>query len=239
MATTTANSRATEHRFFTGLALAMLGVTVAGFARSYLLVPRLGLPANTLPFTRLVHVHAVVAFGWCLLFVLQSWLVATGRTPHHRRLGRFGAAWYVLLVLLGPFVATHAAARYGSPPDELAFLAVSAGNIVAYTTLFGAALYWRRRPDVHKRLMVLGMVAMLTAPFGRLLDLPYQLDHVVGPGLVVVALALWDVRSFGRLHRVTGWGGMAMLGWELLPNTYMHSAWWLRTADWLVSTIAA
>ncbi len=238
MALTAAPNRAAEHRFFTGLAVAMLAVTIAGFARSYLLVPQLGIPVDTLPFTTLVHVHAVVAFGWCLLFVAQSWLVATGRTAQHRRLGRIGAAWYLLLVGLGPFVATHAAARYGKPPDELAFLAVSAGNIVAYTALFGAALYWRRRPAVHKRLMVLGMVAMLTAPFGRLLDLPYQLDHVVGPGLIVVALAWWDWRALGRLHRVTAVGGPALLGWELLPNTYMQSAWWLRTADWLVSTLA-
>ncbi len=239
MALTADPTRAAEHRFFTGLAVAMLAVTVAGFARSYLLVPQLGLPADTLPFTPLVHVHAVVAFGWCLLFVAQSWLVATGRTAHHRRLGCVGAAWYLLLVGLGPFVATHAAARFGKPPDELAFLAVSAGNIVAYTALFGAALIWRRHPAVHKRLMVLGMVAMLTAPFGRLLDFPYQLGHVVGPGLIVVALAWWDLRALGRLHRVTAVGGPAMLGWELLPNTYMHSTWWLSTADWLVATLAA
>lgn len=234
-----ASERAAEHRFFTSLAVAMLGVTVAGFARSYLLVPSWGLPAGALPLTALVHLHAAVAFGWCLLFVLQSWLVATGRTIQHRQVGRVGVAWYVLLVGLGPFVATHAAARSGAPPDELAFLAVSAGNVVAYTALFGAALHWRRRPAVHKRLMVLGMVAMLTAPFGRLLTLPYQLDHVIGPGLAVVSLAWWDRRSLARLHPVTAYGGAAILLWELLPNTYMHSAWWTATARWLLATLAA
>ena len=237
--TAIAGARAAEHRFFTGLALAILGVTLAGFARSYLLVPALGRPAETLPFTALVHVHAVVAFGWCLLFVLQSWLVATGQTARHRAVGRVGAAWYVALVALGPFVATHAVARYGAPPEEVAFLAVSVGNVVAYTLLFGAALHWRRQPAVHKRLMVLGMVAMLSAPFGRLLDLPYQLAHVVGPGLVVVALGWWDLRSLGRLHRVTAIGGPVILGWELLPNAYMHSASWTGTARWLLATFAA
>jgi hypothetical protein len=238
MATLSVATRAEEHRFFTGLSLAMLGLAVAGFLRTYLLVPVLGLPGDALPFTPLVHLHATVSFGWCVLFLVQGWLVASGRTPQHRRLGVVGVALYAVLVLLGPFVAVRSAARHGATPDELAFLAVSTGNILAYTALFGAALYWRRRPDVHKRLMVLGMVAMLTAPFGRILELPYLLEHVVGPGLVVAALAYWDYRALKRLHLVTRYGGPAILLWELLPNTYMTSAWWLATARWLVTAFS-
>ncbi|MSQ98749.1 MAG: hypothetical protein EXR85_05565 [Xanthomonadales bacterium] len=131
-------------------------------------------------------------------------------------------------------MAIHSTARVGSTPDELAFLAVSMGNIIAYAILFGAALHWRRRPDVHKRLMLLGMVALLTAPFGRLIELPYLLEHVIGPGTVVVALAWWDYRSLGQLHPVTRFGGPAILLWELMPNLYMTSAWWLAAARWLV-----
>jgi hypothetical protein len=106
---------------------------------------------------------------------------------------------------------------------------------LAYTLLFGAGLLWRKRAGIHKRFMTLGMVAMLTAPFGRLTSLPFQLDHVVGPGLVVVALAAWDVKSKGRLHSVTLIGGIGILLWELAPNLYMTSQWWLQTAQWLVS----
>ncbi len=227
-------SRTDEHRFFLGLSLAILAIALAGFMRTYLLVPQLGLPQGALAFTSLVHVHAALSFGWCVLLIVQSWLVASGRTPQHRKLGTFGVAMYGGLVILGPFVAIHSTARNGSTPDELAFLAVSTGNIIAYTILFGAALYWRRRPDVHKRLMLLGMVALLTAPFGRLIELPYLLEHVIGPGTVVVALAWWDYRSLGQLHPVTRFGGPAILLWELLPNLYMTSAWWLAVARWLV-----
>lgn len=183
MAALAAVGRAEEHRFFTRLALVILGLTVLGFSRTYLLVPLLGLPPDTLPATTLVHVHAAVAFGWCFLFVVQAWLVASGRTPQHRRLGMLGVALYAALVLLG-------------------------------------------------------MVAMLTAPFGRLLPFPYLLNHVVGPGVVVVALAWWDHRALGRLHPVTRYGGPAILLWELLPNAYMTSAWWLATSRWLVSALA-
>ena len=238
MAALAAGGRAEEHRFFTGVSLAILGLAVVGFLRTYLLVPRLGLPGGALPFTPLVHLHAAVSFGWCVLFVVQAWFVASGRTLRHRRLGVLGVALYIALVFLGPFVAIHSAARHGATPDELAFLAVSTGNILAYTLLFGAALLWRRRADVHKRLMLLGMVALLTAPFGRILELPFLFEHVVGPGLVVAALAWWDYRALGRLHAVTRYGGPGILLWELLPNVYMTSGWWLATARRLVTAFA-
>lgn len=230
-------TRSGEHRFFFLMSIAILGVALLGFLRTYLLVPRLGLPAGEPGFTPLVHIHAALSFGWCVLFVLQSGLVITGRTRVHIRLGWLGVVMYALLVVSGPFVAIHSTARHGATPDELAFLAVSMTNIVAYTLLFGAGLHFRKRPDVHKRFMLLGMVAMLTAPFGRLMDLPYHLNHVVGPGLVVVALAWWDHRSRRGLHPVVRYGGPAILLWELLPNAYMTREWWLGTARWMVNTI--
>ena len=181
------------------------GLAIVGFARTYLLVPALGRPADTLPATPLVHLHAATFFAWCVLMLAPSCLVAGGSV-----------------------------ARLGRPREELAFLAVSLGNVVAYTAALGAAFVWRRNPAADKRLMMIGMVALLTAPFGRLLDLPYQLAHVVGPGLVVVALAVWDRRAYGRLHPVTLWLGPAILAWELAPNAYMFSPWWLHVANRLV-----
>jgi hypothetical protein len=231
-------TRSGEHRFFFGMSIAILGAAAAGFLKSYLLVPWLGLPVGEIGYPPLVHLHAALSFGWCILFVLQSGLVATGRTRLHIKLGWFGLAVYALLVISGPFVAVRSAARHGASPEDLAFLAVSTGNILAYTLLFGAAIHFRKRPDVHKRLMLLGMVAMLTASFGRLMDLPYHLNHVVGPGLVVVALAAWDQRSLGKLHPVTRYGGPAILLWELLPNVFMNREWWLNLARWMVRTLA-
>ena len=129
----------------------------------------------------------------------------------------------------------QSARRYGA--EGLPFLAVSMGNIVAYAALFGAAFLWRRRPDAHKRLMILGMVAMLSAPFGRLAEWPWMLQHVVGPGTVVLALLAWDVHARGRPHRLSASLGPAILLWQLLPNLYMESATWLTIAQWLVRTV--
>lgn len=221
-----------ERRFFAWLCAAILAMAVIGFSRTYLLVPVLGMPADTPRYTPLIHLHAAIMFAWCLLLAAQAGLVAGGRIALHRRLGMAGFALYLAMVAMGPLVAIHSATRYG--PDELSFLAVSTGNVVAYTLLLGAAFHWRRRPDLHKRLMCLGMVALLTAPFGRLAELPLMLQHVIGPGLVIVALAAWDLYAYRGVHPVTRWLGPALLAWELLPNLYMESEAWLRIARWLV-----
>jgi hypothetical protein len=227
-----------ERRFFAWLSVAILAMAVAGFLRTYILVPVLGLPADALEPTLLVHIHAFVFFAWCVLLVVQSWLVALNRVSDHRKIGLLGVALYGGLVVTGPLVAIRSAIRYGSSTDQLAFLAVSLGNVLAYTAIFGAAFYWRRRPDVHKRLMVVGMVALLTASFGRLVPFPYLLEHVVGPSTVVIALAVWDYLAYRRVHFVTKYIGPAVLIWELLPNLFMHSAWWLAFARWLLNVAA-
>ena len=221
-----------ERRFFAWLCSAILALAVIGFARTYLLVPVLGMPSDTPRYTPLIHLHAAIMFAWCLLLMAQAWLVAGARVALHRRLGMAGFALYLAMVVVGPMVALHSVTRYG--PDELSFLAVSLGNVFAYTLLLGAAFFWRGRADLHKRLMCLGMVTLLTAPFGRLAEWPWMLQHVIGPGLVVVALVAWDLHARRRVHPFTRWLGPALLLWQLLPKLYMGSTTWLRIAHWLV-----
>ena len=82
--------------------------------------------------------------------------------------------------------------------------------------------------------MIVGMVPLLSAPFGRLSEWPYMLQHVIGPGTVVIALWLVDLKIRGKVHPVTRFVGIAALAWELVPNLYMNSGWWRNTAAWLI-----
>jgi hypothetical protein len=229
---------ASERRFFALLSIAILIMAVAGFLRTYIFVPALGLPAGALAPTTLVHIHAMVFFSWCALLVVQSWFVVSHRTSLHRKAGLLGFALYGGLIVTGPIIAVRATIRNGSTPDELAFLAVGLSSVLAYAVIFGAAFYWRRRPDIHKRLMMVGMVVLLTAPFGRLSTFPYLLEHVIGPGVVVAALVIWDYSALGRLHIVSAVVGPMVLLWALIPNLYMNSTWWLGVARWLVNIAA-
>src|SRR5262245_44957976 len=77
------SSGSRDRRFYTGVAIAGLVIVFAGFSRTFYLKTLTGTPA--LP--PIVHVHGLVFSAWMLLFVAQTWLVASGNTRTHRRLG--------------------------------------------------------------------------------------------------------------------------------------------------------
>jgi hypothetical protein len=161
---------ASEHRFFTKMAFGALAVVFGGFATSYYLWPiaRSTHYANGLPiapsFPLIVHVHATAFTTWILLLVAQVRFVAVGRTSLHRRVGAV-AAWLVpFLVATGLMTAVRGARDGWNPagaPDALSFMIVPFGDIVVFTTLLTAGLLFRRRSDIHKRLMLLATLGGL------------------------------------------------------------------------------
>ena len=152
-------------RFYLTMALATTLVVIAGFAPSYYLRPFVrvthyptGIPVSpTLPL--LIHIHAVVLSLWLVLLLVQTTLVAAGRTEVHKRLGIAGAALVPVILVLGVLTAIRGARDGWNPggpfADSLEFLIVGLGDITLFTGFVAAALYYRRgsgpRPAVELR----------------------------------------------------------------------------------------
>src|SRR5271165_2759146 len=84
-----------ERWYFTGMAIVMLALSIAGF------MPAIVHPAGRrAPLTLLAAVHGIVFFAWLLLFLAQSLLVATRRVGWHRRLGLTSIFLLALIVPL-------------------------------------------------------------------------------------------------------------------------------------------
>jgi hypothetical protein len=224
-----------ERVFYLAIAASILAFTLLAFAPSYFLVPWYGAPEGALPLTWLVHLHAALFSAWCLLFLAQIGLVSARKLRLHRKLGLLGFGLLAALMIVGPWTAIAGAQRGSGPPDisPLSWLAVPLSSAVGYSVLFGAALLLRRDPQAHKRLMVLGMVVMLSAVFGRTGSLPGLWNHVIQPGMYVLALLAWDFRSAGKPHWVTAVAGPITLFWQWLPDKYWASATWMRVAEWI------
>lgn len=152
---------------FVVISLLIATVAIAGFWRSYF-APLL---AGSLRIDTLLHLHAAVFVGWVGLLVAQAVLAARGRLDLHRRLGRIGIGWGLLLIVVGLWttgVRVALQAREVSIDAAVAFLVWPLLDMAVFALLFGTAVALRHRPPWHKRLMIAASVALLVAPIGRL-----------------------------------------------------------------------
>src|SRR2546423_14022030 len=94
---------ARDRKFYTGIAIVMLFTAVVGFSRTYLLGLISG-HATTITGrvpNATVHLHALLFMSWLGLFIVQTSLVATHRVKMHRKLGYFGVALAMAMIVVG------------------------------------------------------------------------------------------------------------------------------------------
>ena len=153
----------------------------------------------------LFHLHGAVFLGWMGLLVAQATLVSIGRTRLHRRVGTLGMAYGALVVALGlaiTFVAAsmHMASGAWDVDSAAAFLLLPLGDMALFAGFFGAAVAYRRRPELHKRLMLLATVSLLFAAVTRIVPVePAWIFLLVWLAPLGVAM-LHDWRTRGRVH---------------------------------------
>jgi hypothetical protein len=229
--------RLAERRFYLGVSAAMVLAVLLGFARSFFLRPLFpGWPAPSEP---IFYLHGAAFTAWCVLLVAQASLVSAGRTDVHRRLGWAGVALAVAMVGLGVQASLVAARRptgfVGVPVPPLEFLLVPIADMVLFPVFVAAAVALRRNAQAHKRLMLLATVNLMAAAIGRW---PVVIES--GPlltfalvDLFLVALAVWDWRSRGRLHPATLWGGAVFLASQPLRIVLSSTPAWLALARWM------
>ena len=195
--------RVARRPFHAVMACVMAAVVVYGFSRT--IGANLLHPATPRPV--LLYVHAAVFSAWLLLFVVQSMLPLAGRVAWHRRLG-VAAAWLgAAIPVLGLWTAVamyrYHLAQDPHAPSSPAGLSVPLNDMLSFALAFGLAIRWRRRPDLHRRLMLIAMACLTVAAFARfperLVPDPWWYLYV---DALVVAGALRDLVVERRIHRV-------------------------------------
>ncbi|HSU25219.1 MAG TPA: hypothetical protein VLI65_04510, partial [Pyrinomonadaceae bacterium] len=147
--------RMREKRFYLITALLFPLVVLIGFGRTYYLKTFTGAPPLS---SYLVQIHGAIMTMWVALYIAQVYLVRSKQIRVHQTLGFAGIGLAVLVVISGFFTAI-AAAKNGSasfPPDvpRMSFLAVPLFDLLTFSALFTAAVYYRKRAANHKRLML-------------------------------------------------------------------------------------
>ena len=188
-------------RFYVAITLILIAMVVAGFWPSYF-GPLLS-GGVTRPW--IIHVHGAVFLGWMALLLAQVTLVSTGRVRMHRRVGNVGIAYGVLVFVIGLVVSfaapvLHVRAGEWTMNTAAGFLILPLVDMVLFAGFFGAAVAYRRQPEIHKRLILAATVALAFAAVGRMEFSP-AVFFLVWLSPLFAAMA-FDAFSRRRVHPV-------------------------------------
>jgi len=187
--------------FYLCMSLAMAALVVWGFSNT---VNANLFHANP-PRPLLLWMHAAAFSTWVVFFTLQSALVRMRKVGVHRLLGWFGAGLATAMVPLG-FTIAVVMARFDTlvlhQKDADAFLSVPFADMIIFGSCMVLAIYWRKKPEYHRRLVFIATCELMDAAIGRF---DFWFNHnlfYVGLDFLIVLGMMRDWWVEGRVHKV-------------------------------------
>ena len=231
----------TPRRLYVGIAVLAIVIAAVGFWPTYfgpLLAGSLAKPA-------IIHFHAAIYVGWLAIFLAQAVLAATGRVALHMKLGRFAIGYGGLVIFAGLLAGIGMFVLRVRAGDAAAAQTAVLGpllDMLFFAPLFAAAIYYRRKPELHKRLMVVATTSLLIAAAVRMpfLGQPRNLLllHSIWTAPILLAMAheLWRRR---RVHPVYALGLVLLVIQGPAVRVYIRaSEEWRNVSSWLASLVA-
>ena len=220
-----------DRRFYFIMSLIIAGVVAAGF--SLTISARLFHPSSPRPI--ILYVHAALFSGWIVLFITQTALIWTRNVKLHRKLGLRAIPLGVAIPIVGVWTALamgrlHVQHRDMGDTDAAQFLIVSLYDMVAFTIPFACAVYWRKKPEFHRRLMMIATCALTSAAIGRLIPVTASDEWIyIGVDLLILLVVGCDFMATKRIHPVYLYGLPALLLGQTI-TLYLDLS---RSREWL------
>lgn len=242
-----AGVRVTTTNFYFYMALSCAAVAFIGFAPTFWLpMAKHSFSANPI-----IYVHGTVFFCWTLFFCFQTWLASSGRVMNHRSVGLIGVSFATAMTIFGTLAAINSmkvAALAGQRTEGIAFAIVPLSGIAFFAVVFALAVIYVRKPEVHKRLMLLAAISILDAAIAR-----WFLYFLAPPGppgpppvavtfppamvacLLLVVAIVFDWRTRGRPHPAYLYGGLALVSLKALNLPISVSPAWHALAGGILT----
>jgi hypothetical protein len=220
-----------RQNFYLLMSLLIAVVVVYGFSHT---IDHNLLHASPIP-PFILTIHAIVFPGWVLFFILQTALVRSRNVRLHRTLGWFGVAWAGGILVIGLLTAIgmdRFSLRQLHETYAPAFFIVQAMDLLCFAIPFTLAIYWRRRPEFHRRLMLIGSCALTDAAFGRFPLLPLACSPA-GVDAQIFLVIMRDLIVDRRVHKVYLYAFPLLIVVQVFcVQTYLHaSPWWVRIGN--------
>jgi len=184
--------------------------------------------------------HAIAFCGWVVFFIVQSALVRTHNVSIHRKLGWFGLALGIAMIVLGYTTAvTMAKYRVINPGpfgDPAPFLIVPFHDITSFAIFFTLAIWYRKKPELHRRFIFIASCVLTAAAFGRFPTPLAENWWNVGVDSLVFLGMVRDLIVMKRVHRIYCWALPCMIVVQVIQVHIVNHpcAAWLGIAHWLM-----
>src|SRR6266481_2428739 len=144
--------RLLDKYFYFAMSLLIPAIVIFGFSHTV----NENLLHAAVPRPTILWFHSAVFSGWVLFFAFQSALVRTRNVRLHRTTGWFGVALGVAIPVLGVATAvtmTRFKVHELHQAGTAVFIMVPFLDVCCFASTFWLAIYWRKKPELHRRLV--------------------------------------------------------------------------------------
>lgn len=245
--------RAAVGKFYVTMAAIFVAIAFGGFFGTYWLQVARG----TFNGSPLLHLHGLLFSLWTLFFFSQATLMANRKVRQHRAWGLLGISLATAMLFIGLAVAIEGMrlrVESGLGDAGRAFAIVPISGITLFAILVTAAIANIRRPEWHKRFMLVATAGILQAAIARFFFLaatgggpgmrpglgpPNTIERTTMPAvlvaLLVIAAMVHDWRKYGRVHPAYWWGFGALIAVYVLRPIVGYSDAWFSFTGFLLA----
>lgn len=196
-----------------------------------------------------MHTHGVTLILWCLMLILQPYLIRSKFNSTHKLVGKFS---YVLVPFM--MITTIDLLRYRTQGHALGtmdffFVALVINALIAFAIFYGLAIYHRKKSTLHARYMICTVFPMITPASDRIIGFhfpslyPYlptiegnPIAPVVGfliADLILLGLSIWDWRSHKRWN-VFPFALAVLLIYHYSVMNFYKFEFWKTFSNWII-----
>lgn len=221
--------------FYLMMSLLIALIVAIGFVPN--LAARMIYPEQRPPLV--LYLHAGVCTAWIVVLCVQAGLVRSAHLRLHRQLGQLGFVLGIMLPILG--IATeiamnrwHQSLGHTTSP---VFVSISLNDMLSFAIAFGLAMWWRPKPEYHKRLLLIATCCLTTAAFARWPSfiVPSWWFYVFVDALIVIAI-IRDLVVIRSVHRVYAIGLPALIAGQSFAFylCFQEPVFWVRFSHFLL-----
>lgn len=226
--------------FFTFIAIVAIGAIVIGFLKTFILP----LIAGTKQWPVTIYLHAFFVMGWVVLFLTQSILIQNRKYKIHMILGKWAS-----IIAFGASVSIIPAALYqcerelreGLGQTAISTILGAVTSALIFLTLVILGIAYRKKPAVHKRLLLLATIVLIWPAWFRWRHYFPSVERpdiwfavVLSDSLIIVAF-IWDWMKNKRIHPALLYGGLFILSENCMEILLFDSPGWRLAANFIYS----